>query len=75
MFWQRNAAKTRRAFAVQPHGCHSPESCVKPKNDDAYEVGLIRPFLGLRDHDSCLCRSGSKYKRCHGPRFEVLFNK
>lgn len=21
---------------------------------------------GLRDHDACLCGSGSKYKRCHG---------
>ena len=26
--------------------------------------------LGLRDHDRCLCGSGSKYKRCHGRRLE-----
>ncbi|MBQ4855881.1 SEC-C domain-containing protein [Rhodanobacter sp. B2A1Ga4] len=31
--------------------------------------------LGLRDHNSCLCRSGSKYKRCHGPSFELLLSK
>lgn len=30
---------------------------------------------GLRDHDPCLCGRGSKYKRCHGPSFEVLFSK
>ena len=27
---------------------------------------------GLRDHDLCLCGSGSKYKRCHGRQFELV---
>lgn len=26
---------------------------------------------GLRDHDACLCRSGNKYKRCHGRAWSV----
>lgn len=26
---------------------------------------------GLRDHDACLCRSGNKYKRCHGRTWSV----
>ena len=30
---------------------------------------------GLRDHDPCLCGRGGKYKRCHGPGFDVLFGK
>lgn len=27
---------------------------------------------GLRDHDTCLCGSGGKYKRCHGRQFEPI---
>jgi len=40
----------------------------------------IRSFLGqslasgLRDHDPCLCGSGSKYKRCHGRGFESILD-
>ncbi len=30
---------------------------------------------GLRDHDPCLCGSGSKYKRCHGRSFEPVFGQ
>ena len=33
--------------------------------------GLVQSMLvkGLRAHDSCLCQSGKKYKRCHGRFF------
>lgn len=50
----------------------------------AHEIEpLIRAqsFLGqsissrLRDHDLCLCGSGSKYKRCHGRSFDHLFGE
>lgn len=46
----------------------------------AHEIELllqIQGFLGqclasgLRDHDLCLCGSGTKYKRCHGRQFEL----
>lgn len=30
-------------------------------------------LAGLRDHDPCRCRSGKKYKRCHGRSFESEF--
>lgn len=30
---------------------------------------------GLRDHDSCLCGSRGKYKRCHGRSFDILFGE
>lgn len=29
---------------------------------------------GLRDHDPCLCGSGSKYKRCHGRGVASILN-
>lgn len=29
---------------------------------------------GLRDHDPCLCGSGSKYKRCHGRQLKYLLS-
>lgn len=28
-------------------------------------------ILGRRDHDPCMCGSGSKYKRCHGRTWEL----
>lgn len=29
---------------------------------------------GLRDHDPCLCGSGSKYKRCHGRKLKLILD-
>lgn len=31
-------------------------------------------MTGLRDHDPCLCGSGSKYKRCHGRMLKSLID-
>ena len=39
--------------------------------------GLLGQSLavGLRDHDSCLCGSGGKYKRCHGRQLEPILGR
>jgi len=49
--------------------------------DEIEPLLLAQQFLGqslasgLRDHDPCLCRSGGKYKRCHGHQFKPLLGR
>lgn len=42
---------------------------------DQAQAFLAHALLsGLRDHQPCLCGSGSKYKRCHGRELERAFS-